>query len=170
MKNLLLFLLVIITVCAVNAQETWEVQRYKDIDPVKDICFVGSHGWTVGAAGNIINTTDAGKHWQVDNKGANLVFSSVFFIDEMNGWIVGRNDVKHEAVVLKTINGGKNWNETTIGSAKEIPDKVFFINKQTGWITANFPPTIYRTTDAGFTWEYTKIPVQEVLHSIYFIP
>jgi photosystem II stability/assembly factor-like uncharacterized protein len=202
------FLLLFFIVATLTAQEKWEVQRYKDIAPVKDIFFIGAegwavgqsiiyyssdygknwifqtsssdarlysvyfvntqHGWAVGAAGTIMHTTNGGRMWKMTKSAKSIIFTSVCFTDDMNGWIVGRDDTKHVGVVLRTSNGGKEWIETQISSKQNSFVKVFFLDKQKGWIIGAYPNIVCRTTDGGVSWSEVELNLHGEIKSIYF--
>lgn len=59
--------------------------------------------------------------------------NSVYFIDQNTGWIVGEN-----GTILKTINGGENWEQKTYNNQTQfIYYSVYFTNKDTGWIAGS---------------------------------
>ena len=114
-----------------------------------DIYFLdGSIGWTVGLNGTIFRTTNGGNDWtQLDND-FNFHFEKVYFADENNGYIIGKN------YFLKTTDGGVSW--TSEQPTDHILQSMFFINADTGWIAGN-EGVILKTTDAGSTWEYQQM-------------
>jgi photosystem II stability/assembly factor-like uncharacterized protein len=81
---------------------------------------------------------------------------------------------KRVAIFVRTSNGGQNWTETVI----ERPDMnisrinaLHFINETTGWLagaTAKREPVVLKTSDAGNTWEVTKVNFKQLPTSIFF--
>jgi len=56
--------------------------------------------------------------------------NDVYFIDELNGWIVG-----DDGSMIKTTNGGNNWDVLYRESTENIK-QVQFANQDTGWVIA----------------------------------
>ena len=71
--------------------------------------------------------------WYSQTSGTYQNLRSVYFTDNLNGWIVGSN-----GVMLHTINGGTNW-DMQISSEDENLTDVFFIDSIHGWITGHIP-------------------------------
>jgi hypothetical protein len=68
--------------------------------------------------------------------------------------------------VLKTTNGGQNWQLKTIGITNNLID-VKFINISTGWIVGD-NGFICKTTDGGNTWSLQSSAVTLNLQSSFF--
>ncbi|MEJ2616351.1 MAG: YCF48-related protein [Ignavibacteriaceae bacterium] len=109
-----------------------------------DVYFLNSNiGWTVGLNGTIFKTTDSGNDWLPLDNDFNFHFEKVYFADENNGYIIGKN------YFLKTTDGGVSW--ISEQPTEHILQTMFFINKDTGWIAGN-EGVILKTTNAGSTW------------------
>ncbi|MGA9294321.1 MAG: YCF48-related protein [Ignavibacteriaceae bacterium] len=122
--------------------ETWtpKLQGYG----LLDIYFINSNtGWTVGLNGTIFKTTNGGSDWLPLDDEFNFHFEKIYFADENNGYIIGKN------FFLKTTDGGVSW--ASKQPTDHILQTMFFINKDTGWIAGN-EGVILKTTDAGSTW------------------
>ncbi len=78
--------------------------------------------------------------------------TDLHFIDGLNGWGVG-----DEGLIIKTTDGGYSW-ETLVSPTNKDLAKLFFLDKQNGWIGTgnNFLATpggtVLKTTDGGSTW------------------
>ena len=59
-------------------------------------------------------------------------YNTIFFTDSLNGW-VGGYPYPGEPFVLKTTDGGKNWDKTPFGG---IPGSIYFINANLGFCAA----------------------------------
>lgn len=82
--------------------------------------------------------------------GAYNGISSVYFIDENNGWITAG---KLMDMVLKTTDGGDSWNVVTIDATTPRYYKdVQFLDVNTGFVVSS-SGYIYRTTNGGTSWE-----------------
>ena len=80
-------------------------------------------------------------------------YNTIFFIDSLNGWVGGYSG---NSFILKTTNGGENWNPSLINSS---PSSIYFINNSTGYCAAF--DGIYKSTDDGSSW---NINYQDSLH------
>jgi photosystem II stability/assembly factor-like uncharacterized protein len=87
--------------------------------------------------------------------------SDVFFIDSLVGWAVTNTNVSNDsAYILKTTNGGDNWN--IIYYSKNNFNKIKFINYNTGFtagVTAYIGAScINKTTNGGLNWFFVNPP------------
>lgn len=101
------------------------------------MCFVDrTHGWAVGEEGTILRTADGVtwvrqdtgipnaksaprlesirrgsrvEHWDLGERSPGLVLTSVHFIDEHRGWVVGNFGTDGRSIVLRTDDGGATW-------------------------------------------------------------
>lgn len=96
--------------------------------------------------------------------GQELVFTRLYMIDQLSGWatggVAGSND--H---LFTTSNGGSTWRDITPpqpGEPGTLAVAAFFQDDSTAWATYYgesmdilFPswPVVWRTTDAGSTWQ-----------------
>jgi hypothetical protein len=70
------------------------------------------------------------------------MLNSVYFCDENTGYIVGRN-----GTILKTVNGGDNWDELPSGTYYDFRS-VYFTDANTGY-AVGAAGTILKTTNGG---------------------
>lgn len=123
----------------------------------------------------ILHTTNGGTDWAEqfsDNSAGN--YNAIFFPDTNNGWIVG-----DEGKVLKTADGGKNWNYVTNSgiNPNDRSKTVFFLDANNGWISTkdeNRYGVIQHTTDGGKSWTRQTTPLTNpqggnAIFNIYFI-
>jgi photosystem II stability/assembly factor-like uncharacterized protein len=92
--------------------------------------------------GGFIRSSDGGSTWQSD---AFPDYNSlkVFFKDPLNGFAYGSD-------LLKTSDGGNNWNRVS-KSIKDHIIKIDFVNTLKGWALSY--DKLYLTTDGGFNWQ-----------------
>jgi photosystem II stability/assembly factor-like uncharacterized protein len=76
------------------------------------VASTGSRLVAVGRRGVILASSDSGVTWQQVPSPVSADLTSVRFSDAMHGWITG-----HDAVVLKTSDGGKSWERKLDGSS-----------------------------------------------------
>jgi len=97
----------------------------------------------------IIKTTDGGENWFTIPDPTNFYLNDIFFIDELNGFIVG--EVGH---MYYTDDGGNSWISLNSGTTAELKS-IHFFNENIGMAlgyTNNYSDYIIRTTDGGITW------------------
>ncbi|MEO8512221.1 MAG: YCF48-related protein [Ignavibacteria bacterium] len=90
------------------------------------------------------------------------------FVDSLYGWVIGDS-----GIVIKTSNGGTNWNIEPCGvSGSELRD-ITFISRNTGWIISvdsTYKTFILQTTNSGLNWVKTYFPdTTTILNTIFFI-
>ena len=123
-----------------------------------DIDRAGDHFVAVGERGHIVVSAD-GVQWQKIDSGTEATLTAVFFLDRDHGWAVG-----HDAIVLKTSNGGNSWQQVFAAPEKEAPLlDIWFRDAEYGIAVGAYG--LYLTSqDGGNTWQQEELnvaPVQE---------
>jgi photosystem II stability/assembly factor-like uncharacterized protein len=99
----------------------------------------------VGERGHILLSTD-GKQWLQADVPNLSTLTALDFVGN-NGWAVG-----HDATILKSNNGGENWEVQYFAPENERPFlDVLFFNENQG-IAVGAYGIFYRTVNAGKTW------------------
>jgi len=76
----------------------------------------GSRLVAVGQRGHIVISTDGGASWRQSPVPVSSDLTSVYFVDDREGWVVG-----HDGVILHTRDGGDSWELQLTGrSANEL--------------------------------------------------
>jgi photosystem II stability/assembly factor-like uncharacterized protein len=144
----------------------WEIVEQGNFENLYSVYFKGDYGWAVGLNGTILQNIDGeGTTWYpLNNGGTDKMLLSVFFYDQLNGWIVGQ-----EQTILHTSDGGSHWN-TQYTAGSEHYFSVYFTSLLNGWIAgaANQYGVIKKTTDGGTTWTNSLIPTNR-MNSIKFV-
>ena len=122
--------------------------RLADQALLLDVTEVGSRILAVGEFGHVLISDDAGENWrQAENVPTRNTLTSVYFIDNQTGFAVG-----HEATILKTTDGGENWDLRNIETRGETPLLgVYFTDAQNGVAVGGFS-YVFETKDGGNTW------------------
>ena len=130
----------------------WFIQESGTTSALYDIEFINENtGWCCGD-GVIIKTTNGGTNWIHQTNG--VPFESYYGIHPVDSNIVYA--VGFGRIFIKTTNGGTNWFKLDTGSIGPTGsyECVFFINKNTGWISNWKSPNfgVKKTTDGGITF------------------
>jgi photosystem II stability/assembly factor-like uncharacterized protein len=124
-------------------------------EDVSDIHFVDNmHGWAVGAANTLLQTTDGGKSWNLlGTVDKTKSLQEIFFYDNMNGWLI--ESVKNQRTLFKTNNGGSSWEKIVGDSIAMVVGGLHFFDTQNGLGIQfkNKPFSIIKTMDGGSTWK-----------------
>ena len=84
----------------------------------------------------------------------------VYFIDEFQGWAVGR-----DGVIVYTEDGGVKWNRQYSHYSGNNYDCVFFVNENFGFIAGN---EVYKTENGGEDWVLNYIS-NYYIYSVFFV-
>lgn len=142
--------------------------------PIREIHFLNSNtGYAVGGGsvysssggGVVFKTEDGGNSWTELTLPDDPPFSSVYFTDENNGWVVGGKT--SECRIFHTNDGGITWTEQNTATNSR-PTHVFFISTDKGWIS-NDAGNIQYTADGGTTWSLQSNPSSEHMMDILFV-
>ncbi|MCX5905271.1 MAG: YCF48-related protein, partial [Proteobacteria bacterium] len=123
---------------------TWAPQMGPTDKNYNNVYFVDQNsGWVVGEFGTILHTEDGGKSWSPQEcKDIAPVITAkewerplpalyrIFFIDKSQGWITGM-----DGVIIRTVDGGKNWNKVPSNTDKPIYG--ILVKGNRGWAVGN---------------------------------
>ncbi|MBU0994613.1 MAG: hypothetical protein KJ737_19125 [Proteobacteria bacterium] len=114
-----------------------------------DVAFAGpARLVAVGERGHILISDDKGKTWQQVVTPTQSTLTSVFFLDEKNGWVAG-----HDTVILVTKDGGKTWNKQFYDPAKGQPIMDICFKDFSLGIAIGAYGLYLETRDGGTTWQ-----------------
>jgi len=117
----------------------------------------------------IFRTSDGGANWATQYVDITIgEFNALHFTDVNNGWVVGS-----KGKLLKTSNGGTNWNRITHPSMSSNPNSkaLHFLSPTIGWIGTDDgmgSSKVIHTTDAGSSWIVQSPPITTDIFSISF--
>jgi len=146
--------------------KTWATQKEPEDTAYNSVFFVDVNtGWVTGEFGTILHTEDGGKTWvKQECKDIIPVVSAkdwdrplpalygVFFKDRNAGWIVGM-----DGVIIKTTDGGTNWNQLPSGTDKPI--YTILLSGSKGWAVGN-KGTYLMSDDGGNTWQSKPVAIK----------
>ena len=139
-----------------NAGLNWSSVSFRDTTfstLFNGIFFIDNNtGWAVGGAVSIRKTTNGGLNWfrQIPPPIAG-VLNKIYFFDSNTGLAIGRQGANYNSCVIRSTNGGSNWNEIVVSTSteNELSDQYWF-DANTGWICGrNF---LKKSTDGGLTY------------------
>ena len=108
---------------------------------------VGSRLVVVGERGHVLVSTDDGSSWTQAEVPTRALLTAVHMHDEHTGWAVG-----HDAVILRTGDGGETWTLVHQAPEEEIPLlDVWFRDERTGFAVGAYGYFL-ATGDGGETW------------------
>ncbi|PIQ25140.1 MAG: hypothetical protein COW63_19195 [Bacteroidetes bacterium CG18_big_fil_WC_8_21_14_2_50_41_14] len=147
------FLIVAITIYHnLTSQNQWhQIHPYPTLNNLYDVHFNSEEeGWIIGNGhfqSSIMYTNDAGATWdtQISGQDEDAPYTSIFFIDDHEGWAAGWKCIFH------TTDKGNTWESQQMPDIYAILEDVFFINHSIGWAVGE-RNTILKTTDGGESW------------------
>ncbi len=150
-----------------NGGSSWNLFDLPDystlITPLMDTDIINSNSAIiVGHNGRILKTNNKGASWEYQslrNDGREFI-TSVDFINDNTGYIVGTNEAVDEIFIYKTTDGGNKWiklasNINNVQDSFNYPYEyvkmnIKFFNENEGFMWRKYD--FYRTTNGGITW------------------
>lgn len=143
--------------------ETWEIQLYLIAHEWTDIfMFNENYGWAVSYS-RIVITTNGGTNWITQDNPVDYGLRSISFKDSLNGFVVGSF-----GAIIKTVDGGLNWEDVTQRITSSWLSDIYFINDSVGWIVGE-DGIILNTENGGNLWKKQNSGISTGLSDIYFI-
>ncbi|MDA2929608.1 YCF48-related protein [Acidobacteria bacterium AH-259-O06] len=110
----------------------------------------------VGERGHILLSENQGQSWRQANVPTQATLTGVFFHDKNLGWAVG-----HDAIILRTKDGGQNWERLYYAPEQERPFlDVWFRDAKNGFAIGAYG-LFLMTADGGDTWSAHEIGPQD---------
>lgn len=153
-----LFCFLTFTITTVFAQEPtgWIKLQSPTNETLRRLYFIDeNNGWAVSLNGKIINTTDAGNNWKIQNSTVTTPVVDIFFINPNRGWAMTYpSEPPFGTSILTTSNGGLDWVKDSVFFENEIFSTIIFLDENMGFIGGN---GIKKTTNGGLTWTNSLI-------------
>ena len=112
-----------------------------------DAAMAGARIVTAGQRGHILVSDDNGASWKQTQVPTRALLTAVHMHDENTGWVVG-----HDAVILRTDDGGDSWRLVHRAPEEERPLlDVWFRDKDNGFAVGAYGYFL-ATRDGGETW------------------
>jgi len=107
----------------------------------------------VGERGHVLISSD-GKSWQQIIVSTRATLTGVYFHDNVNGWVVG-----HDAVILRTTDGGKQWQKVYDDPEGQTPlFDIWFKNEAQGIAIGAYGLYLV-SEDGGASWHISEMNV-----------
>lgn len=143
----------------IDGGENWIEYNLNTNSILYNVLFLTNQiGWISGGEGSLYLTSNGGISWSLRTI-PHTDISDILFIDIEIGYIAGT------AGILKTINGGYNW-EIKVDTSRCT--SISFISSTTGWI-ADVNGNIWKTIDSGETWIGYQINKDYRFDKIFFV-
>lgn len=139
-----------VNVAASIAPDVWLKLNLSVPSMLQSIDFVdANHGFGISSQSHFVKTSDGGNTWVVSQPFFGQYSCEVDFIDPLNGYVANNG-------LFKTIDGGVTFSNVPTVPMGQL-SRLFFLNKDTGWVASNgatmsSTKTIAKTTDGGKTW------------------
>jgi len=141
-----------------DVRPEWERSLLDDAT-LRDVTFVGQHGWAVGEHGAIRRTKDGGRTWTLEQAPRSASLRSVCFLTNRIGWVAGGfvepYTQAERGVLFVTRDGGETWEDLT---SNDLPylHKIKFFSLETGIAVGHklgpYGSGLLTTEDGGATW------------------
>jgi photosystem II stability/assembly factor-like uncharacterized protein len=89
--------------------------------------------------------------WGEQEGNIDFPIDDVFFLNASTGWIVANEFFFVGSTILKTTNGGINWNLSTYPDTTILLRTIFFNDSLNGWM-GGFGGVFLKTSDGGSNW------------------
>ena len=124
----------------------------------------GEIGMAVGSYGTIVAASDGGKTWTLPSPEKERSLETISFANAELGMAAGREE--STSWLLWTQDGGRTWTRP-----KSNPARYFwgscFVNARMAFVLGS-EGTVYRSSDAGVTWDQAKTGVDLYLSKLAF--
>lgn len=131
-------------------------------------------GYAVGNDAYIHKTTNGGLTWTTlydfdSGISANFQLRSIYFTDADHGFIVGKNLIENQGIIIRTTNGGTTWIPQIVYGVSYVD--IEFVNNNVGFIVNqnlnSYVSGISKTTDGGISWTWLTV-IPKVQNDIAF--
>ena len=141
----IILILVIVVPCSIYSQ--WITLTSGTSQNLSAVQFLDAQtGYSAGAGGTVIKTTNGGNNWTTLNTGSSVELRGVHFFNPSTGLVCG-----YSGTILRTTDGGGNWATVTSGTTDHLFDISFYDNNN-GVCSGNTGTILY-TTNGGANWQ-----------------
>ena len=153
------FLIVSLFVLVFSGKQFCLADEYSVIAPLADQSLlldgvsVNDKLVVVGERGHILVSTD-GHSWKQSSVPTRSTLTGIYFLDQHTGWAVG-----HDAVILKTTDGGLNWKQVYHNPEMEAPLLDIWFKDSNNGIAIGAYGLYLVSDDGGLTWSQQEMKI-----------
>jgi photosystem II stability/assembly factor-like uncharacterized protein len=162
----ILFVLVaaLMSLYSVQSQEYWLKKPPITTKWLYRVSFPDSlNGWAGGDSGIIVHTSDGGNTWDIQHSDLQYFIEDIFFLNERLGWAISNDYYTFGTIIMKTTNGGTNWQFTRYPDTTLILNTIYYVDSLHGYL-GGYDGTILKTTDAGSSWNRCSLDSNFFIH------
>ncbi len=138
----------------------WSVLETVTTEDLFDLSFISTNeGWICGND-TLLKTTDGGNNFTIQTVEASSTYTSCFFVDEDNGWVLVEQDG-----IYKTANGGDDFTRQYECSGENLLG-IYMVNENLGWAVADTGKILKYS---GGSWASQVSPTSDLLDDVFFI-
>jgi len=140
-------------------QGSWKRVNVPASQNLYSVFFTDSlYGWAVGDSGTIIQTTDGGNTWLLQDSQTTNSIVTVFFLNRNMGWASAFNysAPPYGTTLLKTTNGGTTWTSSLYPEENKFITCIHYFDSLHGWMGGK-PHALVETNDGGNIWTQAAI-------------
>jgi photosystem II stability/assembly factor-like uncharacterized protein len=155
-----------IFISTVDGGGNWNEVPYPFDSDISAIFFLNANRAWASVKSGFYATADGGLNWaKVQTRLPEDLFYSIFFLDESNGWVVGRS-----GRMAKTADGGATWTRITRDMVRVefVMRDIHFTDRDHGWAAGEKGAILY-TDDGGENWESIPSPFPEQFTDVFFV-
>jgi photosystem II stability/assembly factor-like uncharacterized protein len=134
-----ILILILFFFCFQTSKAGWTKQESNSLAWFHDVYFLNENkGWIAGSNGTLLTTIDGGKTWKQERNFTDDNIRQIYFTGENDGWLLCERNIyslgsNAPSYLLKTSNGGANWERIEFGGERrERIAKIFFNRKGAG--------------------------------------
>jgi photosystem II stability/assembly factor-like uncharacterized protein len=139
------------------SQEYWLRQQSPTTNHLYRCFFTDTlNGWAAGDSGIIIHTSNAGVSWVIQPSYIDYAITDLFFINNRLGWGIANDYYYAGTTILKTTNGGDNWDVSRYPDTSLIINTVYFLDSLHG-LMGGYEGAVLRTSTGGAAWQQYRL-------------
>jgi len=169
MKRIILQLIASLIIINIYSQDTWFLQNSGTTTLLMSVYFTtNTTGWasvmTTDSTKHLRYTDNGGTTWSAINTGITDEWTAMYFTSWNVGYLAGWNG--NIAKVTYNSVAGK-YTFTVSKKVSATLSDIYFVNSSTGW-AVGYGGKIFKTVNAGFTWNEQTSNTENNLKAIYF--
>jgi photosystem II stability/assembly factor-like uncharacterized protein len=150
---------------------TWHSYGFPSTENIIDFNITSGNNLYAITGNKIYFSSDEGMSWSIQQHPVSGIFRSINFIEDSIGFIVGYKippfGNPSDNFLLKTMNGGLDWDSTHYYGFNNKFEKVLFQSRDTGFISCE-RKYILKSTNGGNSWNTVFADSTFSINSIYF--